>query len=211
MASWRKHIFTDSHKLGIWHIEESLPELLSAAGLKGYDIESQVLFKNELKQKQWLAARLLLWSLDQNAGRIYYDENGAPYLNDGTFISMTHSFEKVALILDYRGETGIDLQHLSPKIQRISHKFASERELELCNSTDSIQRLTLIWCAKEAIFKKMKTPGLIFKEEIAVYPSTHLTDKGSLTADVLRKGIQSKLKLNYEILDQYILVYCLNG
>ena len=62
---------------------------------------------------------------------------------------------------------GIDVQEIVEKVARIRHKFCSEKELEWAETDEDY---TLIWSAKEALFK-IKEKNVLFKENILVLPS----------------------------------------
>ncbi len=111
--------------------------------------------------------------------------------------------------LDEKADVGIDIQQMTEKILRIKHKFASPIELDYVEDNLSNEMLILIWCAKEALFKRMKIAGLIFKEEIAIEPF-EMSNSGVLKARVNHKQIQRDILLNYEILNDYTLVYTIN-
>ncbi|HAW51191.1 MAG TPA: hypothetical protein DCX54_02510 [Flavobacteriales bacterium] len=209
MPILRPHIKDSDQILGLWEIREDLNELLEAAKKWDYNVESQRSFKSEMKQKQWLAARLLMHSMNPEIGRIHYRESGAPWLKEDYYISMSHSHERVALVLNKTHDVGIDIQHFTSKISRIQHKFASESELANLGSVKREEKLTVLWCAKEAIYKKMKIDGLIFKAEIAVEPF-HFENSGVLNSRVTHDDLTHSISLKYEILGDYTLVYTFN-
>lgn len=190
-------------------IDEGLDELLNGVQQGGYDALSQRSFKSTLKQKQWLAARMLLQSMEPGLGRIYYREGGAPYLREDVCISMTHSHYLVGILLNKERETGIDIQHLNTRIRGIAAKFASDRERQFCVGENEVVMLTLIWCAKEAIYKMMHISGLIFKEEIHLQPFS-FSKGGMLHARVSHENDYLAVDLNFEIFEDYVLVYCAN-
>jgi len=209
MPILRPHIKDRDQILGLWEITENLNELLEAAKKWDYNVEQQRSFKSEMKQKQWLAARVLMHTMNPELGRIYYRESGAPWLKEDYYISMSHSHERVGLLLNKTSDVGIDIQHFTPKISRIQHKFTSEFESDYIGSDKREEKLTLLWCAKEAIYKKMKIFGLIFKAEIMVEPFEY-RNRGVLKSTVRHNNETRIIHLNYEILGDYTLVYTFN-
>ena len=209
MSVLRPHIKNSDQILGLWEIEENLNDLLEAAKKWDYNVEKQRSFKSEMKQKQWLAARLLMHSMNPEIGRIHYRESGAPWLKEDYYISMSHSHERVALVLNKTSDVGVDLQQFTPKISRIQHKFASEFELDNIDSDMHTEKLILLWCAKETIYKRMKIFGLIFKSEIEVEPFDY-GNQGILNSTVRHGNETYSIPLKYEILDDYTLVYTFN-
>lgn len=209
MPILRPHIKNSDQIIGLWEIEEDLNELLEEAKKWDYNVEKQRSFKSELKQKQWLAARLLMHSMNPEIERIHYRESGAPWLKEDFYISMSHSHERVALVLNKTNDVGIDIQHFTPKISRIQHKFASDFELNNLGHDKLDEKLILLWCAKETIYKRMKIFGLIFKSQIAVEPFEY-NKKGTLKTMVSHENKTYSIPLKYEILDDYTLVYTIN-
>jgi 4'-phosphopantetheinyl transferase len=209
MPELRPHIKDSDQILGLWEIKENLDELLNAAKRWDYNVEEQRSFKSEMKQKQWLAARVLMHSMNPEIGRIHYKESGAPWLKEDYYISMSHSHERAALILNKSCDVGIDIQQVTSKITRIQHKFASNFELDNIGSDNRMEKLILLWSAKEAIFKRMKIFGLIFNSEIEVEPFDY-NNQGVLNS-IVKYGNESKsILLKYEILEDYTLVYTFN-
>src|SRR5690606_36591656 len=96
---------------------------------------------------------------------ISYDENGKPYLNNGLAFSISHSGIYAAIIINKTG-CGIDIEKISPKVERIKHKFLNDTDLELIDSLDDypLKILTMYWCAKEALYKLYGNKKLIFKD-----------------------------------------------
>ncbi|MFK7757839.1 MAG: 4'-phosphopantetheinyl transferase superfamily protein [Flavobacteriales bacterium] len=148
--------------IGLWKVEESISELECwfpdlIAG------EKYRSFNHDLRKLEWLVARALMkemglsWSLS-------YSEHGKPYYPEGPKISLTHSKEYVAIITHSSNEVGIDVQEIVPKVERIKHKYCNAEELSWANS---VEDYTLIWSAKEAMFK-VKERNVNFSEDIAV-------------------------------------------
>lgn len=196
--------------VGLWKIEESYKILMEKVKSHGFDISLLEKFKSKLKQKQWLAARLLLTEMDRDIKRIYYNNWGAPFLEVEKFISLSHSKDMVAVTLDNKADTGIDVQYYSPKIELIKNKFCSENELNFVRNSNSLRELHLIWSAKESIYKKLKIPGLSFKENIQVMPFI-VNDKGRIESEISMQDKVLIIELQYEIVGDYSLVYTLNN
>ena len=125
MPLFRPHIETPSYSLGIWNIDESIDKLMSSVNKAGFKTLSLRSYKSELKQRQWLAARMLLRDMLPNSEDIFYDEIGAPFLKTGPKISMTHSDKRVALLISKNAEVGVDIQEFSEKIYRVKEKFCN--------------------------------------------------------------------------------------
>ena len=79
--------------IAIWDTQETLNELLKLS--RPFDLTK---FKTEKRKKEFLASRLLVQEISQNT-IITYNEFGAPVLDNGKYISISHSKEMVAIII----------------------------------------------------------------------------------------------------------------
>lgn len=154
----------------IWKIEESYDDLLKPLDLKPESYQRVLGMKSEIHQRGFLSVRHLLREFGYTDQDLYYDENGKPHLKDGKHISITHSFIFSAVIVS-DSEVGIDIEKQRRKIQRIAKKFVDYEFNYLKESDpDYIKKLTIIWCAKESLYKLYATSGLSFKQHTLVIP-----------------------------------------
>ena len=200
---------TQNSRVGLWSLTEHYGDLFQRVVDFGFDVSAQIDYKSELKREQWLAARCLLKEMDSTINEIYYDEMGAPNLDNGIHVSLSHSHHMIAAIIDKHNKVGIDIQHLSPKIEKIKKKFCSQEELAWTVGSSELEKLHIIWSAKESIYKWARKSGLIFKKEISLQPF-ELDDFGDLNASVFLDGKWHGIQLKYEIIEDYTLVYTVN-
>lgn len=99
-----------------------------------------------------------------NWNDITKDENGKPFICN-QFLGISHSKEKVAVCWSTMN-FGIDVQCIEEKILRIANKFSNIEERQFA---DNAEFLTLIWSAKEAVFK-YHGHLVDFAEEMTVQP-----------------------------------------
>ena len=161
----------------IWKITESFDELMQEVNLKPQSLERVLGMKSELHQCGFLSVRQLLKDLGYTDDDLFYDASGKPHLKDGKHISITHSFTFSAVIVsDF--EIGIDIEKQRDKISIIANKFIDYEfnYLEI-DSIDYINKLTVIWCIKESLYKLFSTPGLSFKRHCLVIPASDNTDE----------------------------------
>lgn len=118
--------------------------------------------KSGSRRKEKLAT-LLLHSIVNPEIEIGRNKHGAPYAcNSNIQISISHSNSMIAI--GYcNDKIGIDIETISTRVQKVSHKFCSEKELVYANS---IEILTKIWSSKEAIYKLHEHGLEDFKEQI---------------------------------------------
>lgn len=117
---------------------------------------------NKIQEK--IAIRYLLQQI-QPFAVLQYHTYKKPYLeNSKVWISISHSKDKAAIGL-HSAPIGIDIQAIQDKIVGIASKFVHTMDY-LPNSTPTT--LTIIWAAKESIFKYYSPHYLSFKEDIHI-------------------------------------------
>ncbi len=154
----------------IWKITESFEDLMASLSLKD-DTKKRVLgMKSEIHQRGFLSVRKLLAEFGYTDMDLFYDDCGRPHLKDGKNISISHSFNFSAVIIS-EDECGIDIEKQRKKIKVIAPKFI-DYELDYLKDTraDLINKLTIIWCVKESLYKLYCQPGLSFKNHCLVIP-----------------------------------------
>ncbi|WP_338732606.1 4'-phosphopantetheinyl transferase family protein [Mangrovimonas cancribranchiae] len=156
----------------IWKITESYDELIAPITLKPQNMQRVLGMKSELHQRGFLSVRHLLAEFGYTDDDLFYDENGKPHLKDGKHISITHSFTFSGVVVS-EDVVGIDIEKQRDKIGVIAHKFMGY-EFEYLNKrdVDYINKLTVVWCIKESLYKLFATPGLSFLKHTLVIPFT---------------------------------------
>ena len=155
-------------KVLIWKIEESYKELNDGIILTDISAVRVNNMKSELHQRGFLSIRHLLACEGYTDHDLYYDENGKNHLHNGLHISITHSFNFSAIIISDI-KVGIDVEKKREKILRIAHKFSTAEDYQSLNHQDSLIRyLTIVWCAKESLYKSFNSVGLTFLNHIFV-------------------------------------------
>lgn len=155
-------------KVLIWKIEESFDELLQGISLTENSMSRISKMLSDIHKRGFLSVRHLLKEMGYSDLDLVYNGNGKPDLKDGTRISITHSHEFSGIIIS-KNEVGIDVEKQRDKILRIANKFTPLKEYRtLANDTAVIQKLTIVWCAKEALYKLYANPGVSFLHHIDV-------------------------------------------
>ncbi len=149
--------------------------------------------------------QFLIDSLFQKPTEINYDSNGKPYLaNDSRHISVSHSHDKLAVIINKDEVTGIDIELIRDKITRIKHKFLSHTELQEAGYT--VEKLLIYWAAKETLYKIYGLKEVDFIKHLAIDAFT-LDTKGNINGHITINDLNVTYLLYYELLDEYVLVY----
>jgi phosphopantetheinyl transferase len=125
--------------------------------------------KSELHQKGFISIRQLLKEVGYTDADLIYDEYGKPRLQDGTFISITHSYTFTAIIVSADLHVGIDIEKQREKILKIAHKFTPFEEYKTIANVDAlISKLTIVWGAKESLYKIYGKKKLLFLHHIYI-------------------------------------------
>ena len=191
----------------IWKIEEGYDELLEPLDLKTESLQRVKGMKSEIHQRGFLSVRHLLREFGYTDQDLFYDEYGKPHLKDGRHISITHSFIFSGVIIS-NSEVGIDIEKQRKKIKRIANKFVDYEFQYLVNHTaDYINKLTVIWCAKESLYKLYATSGLSFKKHTLVIP---FEVKDNFTnAWIDYKGKKSRYDINFMEFEGFSCAYAM--
>lgn len=192
-------------KIALWNITESAEELLVQLKCK---VDPVVLQVHDQLKKQRICARLLVNQLsNQPCNELTYDLYSKPALaNSSSKISISHAHEHVAIIVNQTKETGIDIELIKPKVEKIAHRFMSAEELLSVDNTKRTEQLITYWCAKEALYKYYGKKELHFKENILIDPFIQ-HDSGKIFGRIKTVLINTQLQLCYEKTGDYMLVY----
>ena len=185
---------TQNCTIAIWEITETLEELLQLS-----NTISTADFNAEKRKKEWIASRLLLNEINPNYS-ISYNAFGAPELSNGGYISISHSKGLVAIIISQQ-QVGIDIEEISEKALRVSSKFISKNNFKDLTAEEA----TLIWCAKEAIYKWYQKGNIDFIKNIIIQPFL-IEEKGEIKAQCKNEN----LTLFYTKINSHFLVYVCN-
>jgi len=186
----------------VWHITESFDELNTVFLTENCSNRLNGM-RSELHQRGFLSVRHLLKEAGYTDDDLYYNDNGKPYLKDGKHISITHSYTFSGIIIG-DDEIGIDIEKNREKIKRIAHKFTDNKQKFLV-AKNLVEQLTVIWGAKESLYKIYLYGGLSFKKDISIDTFT-LKDKET-TGWIKATDWNKKYHIFFEQLKDFTLVY----
>jgi phosphopantetheinyl transferase len=200
MPLFYQHNINASTKLGIWHIEEPEAFFLSQVPL-------QQEISHPHKRLQHLAGRYLLRFLFPEFPNelIEIADTRKPFLpGDAFHFSISHCGDYAAVIVSRSHRVGIDIEIPTPKVTRVRHKFLHAEELmsiekdhkmlfekERSGEDLFMRRLTLLWSAKEAVFKWYGNGEVDFSDQIRVQPPAGqltIPGQGSMQSLFLKEG-----------------------
>ena len=199
-----QHTINSNTRLGLWHIEEPEEFFLAKVPLKR-DVS------HPHKRLQHLAGRYLLPTLfeDFPLEEILIADTRKPFLPDEQYhFSISHCGNYAAAIASAQQRVGIDIEQPTEKIFRIIHKFLNEDEKQLLNqpmsSSQLLQTATLLWSAKEAMFKWYGDGGVDFKQHLLIQHLDGTDEEGTLQCS-FEKEKPVSLNVKYRFLENIIM------
>tara|TARA_B100000963_G_scaffold63327_1_gene51336 strand:- start:5621 stop:6184 length:564 start_codon:yes stop_codon:yes gene_type:complete len=156
---------------------------------------SKSVFNQKTNREKEIEAKKNLIQLMHPKSNLIHDIYGAPKLSNGKAFSLSHS-KKLLAVISANKLASIDIEPISQKAFRVRSKFLSNREQNLAKNNEMA---TLMWCAKECLYKIHKTGGINLKENLSIKNIF----KNKLECYLLDK----EYTLNYEKIKEHWLVY----
>jgi len=196
-------------RLGIWKIEET-EEFFKGNVPQHRDVT------HPHKRLQHLAGRFLLQFLfpDFPYELIRIADTRKPFLPDEQFhFSISHCGDFAAAIVSKERRVGIDIEIPVEKIGKIADKFIGIKEKELFKvqfpasdfpaGQPNSRLLTLLWSAKESVFKWYGDGGVDFRENILLQKP----HEGNETIDCFFTKNQQQLAIHYRQFEHLVLTW----
>ena len=185
----------------LWRIEEGeiIMDPKTELSLKDY----KLFLKKKLQQhqSQFLASRKLITQVDSDLRVSYKDD--IPFLSDNRNISISHSDNVVTILISENEGIGIDVERINKKVHSIKSKFLNQKEINYLSGYEESRNLTRAWTAKEAIYKALRMPGIIFSENILIEEFNNESKTG--IGKFISTNQEKKFKLYFYDLDNYCL------
>lgn len=190
----------------IWCHAYGRAELTALANAAGRaDLAEEFAGCRDKRFGEKVSVRLLLHQLLGREAKIVYNPDGSPRLADNSHsISVSHTAGAYALSLSPR-KHGIDIEAWGAKALKVRRAFLNERESEWVESlskSEAEQLATLLWSAKESLYKLLGAEGLSFKDQL----SLAISRDGCLEATV-RPG-ERRLTVECRRLPRFALTCC---
>lgn len=165
---------------------------------------------NKRRRIEWLSTRVAIKDTIDSAADIQYDKHGRPQLigNKG-HISISHSYDMLALSYSLEHKTGVDIQKVSAKINIIKRKFLTVNEY--ARGIKDPHELTKYWAAKEAMFKYHGEQDYFLRQNFEL---NRISPKGKVSeveGIIFSEKLKKEVKLHLIQLDDYILAYVVNS
>lgn len=188
----------------IWKITESEAFLRTDIVLSENSKNRLFMMSSELHRRGFLSIRHLLKKAGYSDLDLYYSEHGKPHLTDHKYISITHSFEFTAIIIS-DVSIGIDIEKQRDKIKRIAPKFIGYEENFIADLANPVKELTVVWGAKESMYKLYGHKGLGFKAHCQVAPFTMESEQ--TRARIVFKDDLLKFDVFFKEIENFMLAY----
>ena len=179
-------------QLGLWHIEESVDELLNRYPSLSSEVSS---YRSDARKLEKLAVYSLLFMMTGDTNlRISHNEAGKPSVN-GWNISISHTKGYAAVILSKDKNVAIDIEHISPRVYKIADRFVRTDE-----DASTLESLLLHWSAKETIYK-------YFSESVLHFFDMRIHDikENELWVDNLKDN--AEVMVTYRFSPDYVLTF----
>ena len=222
MPVFFQHIINDTTRLGIWKIEET-EEFFKGNVPQHRDVT------HPHKRLQHLAGRFLLQFMfpDFPYELIQIADTRKPYLPGEQYhFSISHCGDFAAAIVSKDRRVGIDIEIPVERIEKIANKFLSNDEkkvFSIAGQEGSIfnsqlptpdlpagrqgyRLLTLLWSAKESVFKWYGDGVVDFRENILLKKK----HEGNETIDCFFTKVQQPLTIHYRRFEHLVLTWVIS-
>ncbi|MFL5751896.1 MAG: 4'-phosphopantetheinyl transferase family protein [Bacteroidia bacterium] len=183
----------------------------SEIGLLDLELYRKERGQNSKRDLEKEGAKFLLEEMHTGISKhLYYDEYGKPHLDEcGKFISISHSHDRLAIIMNNKEHTGIDIELIRDKVLNVRHKFLSPGEYSAIRENET-EKYLVYWAAKESLYKIHGRKKVDFIRHLFIEPFNYDLGGGELTGKISLTGYKKTFRLHYERRENYILVYMLN-
>ncbi len=198
----------DTTRLAIWKIEETEDFFI-------LNVPQPRHVTHPHKRLQHLAGRFLLRYLfpDFPNELIQIADTRKPFLPDEQYhFSISHCGDYAAAIVSKGSRVGIDIEIPVEKIGGIMYKFLNAKEHGIfkllpgassSSATHIYQEPTLLWSAKESVFKWYANGGVDFRKEIQLLKQ----DEASETIDCFFSKNNTELTIHYRKFEHLVLAW----
>ena len=197
----------------VWQITEQPGYFLENITLSEEEKSYYSSLRNETRKKLWLCCRHMIQEIYGRSARIGYDTFGKPWLKGmDNFLGITHSGEMVAVILSVKDPVGIDIEKIRARIERVKDKFLSPEELKDLGSMNRLEKLHVLWGAKESLYKIHGRPDIEFQRDILIESFDYLcSGLGQCRGRMMTPEGESSFDIFYQKISDHLLVYAMKN
>ncbi|MCD8313270.1 MAG: 4'-phosphopantetheinyl transferase superfamily protein [Bacteroidales bacterium] len=205
-------------EIALWRIaesEEKLRRLLSGHNHAIPDTRSEALRRERLAVLALVDCLFDgLYSLGHlDSGRPYLyiygggaskDADASPVCTEIPRISVSHTDGWAAVAVSPQSEVGIDIESEDRSFAAVERKALSDNEIGwLCDDCRRNLQLGVVWCAKEAVYKRMGIEVVDFSADMEI-ERFDLREEGELSAIY---GNERRIRLEYMMYSGHIVVW----
>lgn len=194
----------------VWKIDETFGDFMGQVTLDEYDRQDLSIISHMNKKLEWLSSRLAIKYLLQRQqlkfNGITKDQFNKPFLkNHSSHISISHSFPYSTAIVHAEKPVGIDIEQPRDKILKVAEKFLNKKERDFAG--DDLELLSILWSAKEVLYKIHGRKKLTFKQHLFIQPFEKTTDGTIQCSIVLDEGTVQSYHLKFHRIDGHFVVF----
>lgn len=186
-------------RLGIWHISESVEELLAACPQLTAVLETVMTrYHASARRLETLSVYALLFHMTGDSTlRITHNERRAPIV-EGWHISISHTRGYAAVVLSRSFDVAVDIEYIHERVTAIAARFLRQDE----HAPSLISKL-IHWCAKETLYKLFSAEDLHF-HDMRVLPFDERVEGDLMSEDCKCPKRQT---VSYQVTPGYVLTY----
>jgi phosphopantetheinyl transferase len=189
----------ESTRLGVWKIEET-EEFFR------YNVPQHRDVTHPHKRLQHLAGRFLLQFLfpDFPYELVQIADTRKPFLPGEQYhFSISHCGDYAAAIVSRESRVGIDVELVRPLVGQLMSKFLSQEEKNMLYRQTILEQSTMLWCAKESVFKWYGEGSVDFRQHIQIKK----INEADQSIDCFFSKTGSDLTIRYQKFDQLYLAW----
>lgn len=188
----------------VWHLTETVDELITLVNPDKIDLETLENISHDSKKKEYLAGKnavMQMCLLEKiQFGGIGKDEHGKPFLKNNTYeMSLTHTIDYVGVVFSKSKAVGMDIEKPRNQIFKVLNRLCVASETSWVS--DDLERATVLWSAKEALYKLYGKRKVDFKENLLLRPSPH-----GLIGKIKMPDHEAEHQIYVQNIEEYILV-----
>jgi 4'-phosphopantetheinyl transferase len=187
----------------VWHITEPVQFFLSALRLTAFDTERFAQLKTDERRLEFLVPRYLFRLHTGVEPDWHFETTGRPRPFGGLHFSVSHCRDFAAIAVNPQQHTGIDVEIISVRAGRVAQKFLGSTETIF--ATDDAHT-TLLWSAKETLFKMCVNQGIDFKSQLLV-ENIPGGNSGMLPCKIKKAEKTVHAELEFRIFDKNVIVW----
>ncbi|MCD8288204.1 MAG: 4'-phosphopantetheinyl transferase superfamily protein [Porphyromonadaceae bacterium] len=200
--------FLPGVRLALWHLTEGSDVLRAAFPVEDAALCDRAVagLTSEKRRQERLAARLLLHRLGR-ADEVVYAPSGKPEFADGSaYLSISHTRDWVAVVVAHC-PIGLDVERWGKRALRVAGRFLSAEEQRLLPPDRAEEVATLLWSAKESLFKVSGRERVDFARHLRIVPFQYVrsSEVNHLSATVWHEGKEQSYRVYYLSYPDFVL------